>query len=109
MSRRISARIVLTGALVVLTLTGLDAGGAWAQSRAKVCIPRASSRPLLTPNRAGKCPSIRRVRYALAGLGGAGSRGPPGKSGPGGKRGPEGKSGLERKNTLNQAENRTLQ
>lgn len=108
MSRRIGARLALLGALVGLALTGLGAGSAWALSRAKVCIPRAASRPLLTPNRKGKCPTIRRVRYAFAELGGEGRRGAEGKRGPEGKRGLEGKRPLEGKNTFSEGEVATI-
>jgi hypothetical protein len=105
MSRRISARLALAGALTALTLAASGAASAWAQ--AKLCIPKAASRPVLTPNGKGRCPSIKRVRYSLAVLGG-GNRGPEGKRGAAGKTGPAGKPGPEGKNTFSATEIATI-
>jgi hypothetical protein len=49
-------RLILASVtLIVASLT--MAGGAWAESTTTICVPEASSKPVLSPNVKGECPS----------------------------------------------------
>lgn len=86
---RVGASCILMAASL-LAMTGL----AQAQEGAKLCVPDAPGRPIVTPNSHGECANHGVVRYKLMDLGKEGPAGPQGKEGPAGPAGPEGRNAL---------------
>ncbi len=98
----VAMRSLMVGCLTVLVFSTITTG-ARAESTQTMCVPNKPSKPILTPNAKGECPTKKLVTYTLVELGkGAegkpgpeGQPGPEGKQGAPGKEGPEGKQGPE--------------